>query len=97
MIEYRVEIEVPGADMRELDAVRHALAELEMPTVGQAIIKRPSVIERHGSAVVTAEIEARTPVTAMSTVYAIVAGAASQWRMDRAAIGVAPARSHVTT
>lgn len=87
MIVYRVVIEVP--DARELDAVRHALAEMELD---RGAVARSEVSDRDGSAVVTADLEARTPVTAASTLFAIVAGAA-HWRMDQASVRVAPASS----
>jgi hypothetical protein len=95
VIVYRVEIDVPGA--RELDGVRNALAEMDLdhadPATGRGVVTNSEVSYRDGSAVVTADLEARTPVTAAATLFAIVAGAASDWRVDQAVIRVAPASS----
>lgn len=88
MIVYRVVIAVP--DARELDAVRHALAEMELD---RGVVAHSEVSYRDGSAVVTADLEARTPVTAGATLFGIVAGAAPSWRMDQASVRVAPASS----
>lgn len=87
MIVYRVVMEVPASP--ELDAVRHALAEMELD---RGVVTHSGVSYRDGSAVVTADLEARTPVTAAQTLFAIVAGAA-HWRMDQASVRVAPASS----